>query len=282
MAFSADELRVLRRALAQVLNPQSLNPPNQTLTPSHATPSALLPARAPHPLGWASDVQDILRLTESIDEAVHEAGRMRAFALADLGRYRQALPGSAAGYLERLDEAVADGYLPEADDLAALRSLTAQPCAPAERARRLALRARCGELAEAAVRRRLESATRPPQLGGGTVTEFARPARTPRPRGGTGGRTPEIWSSPGGAPLSLPNRRGGPIPMASSDTPSLSSKAGQAGTDEAAVEQEEREQQEQQSRAVVRPVPTPADLFPRGVRKPQAPAPGSELATGTG
>ena len=67
--------------------------------------------------------------------------------------------------------------------------------------------------------------------------------------------------------------------MASSDTPSLSSKAGQAGTDEAAAEQEE---QEQQSRSAVRPVPTPADLFPRGVRKPQAPAPGSELATGTG
>ena len=279
MAFSADELRVLRRALAQVLNPPSLNPPSPALTPAHTTSPALVPARAPHPLGWASDVQDVLRLAESIDEAVHEAGRMRAFALADLARYRQALPGSASGYLERLDEAVADGYLPEADDLAALRSLTAQPCAPAERTRRLALRAHCGELAEAAVRRRLESATRPPQLGGGTVTEFARPARAPRPRGGTGGRTPEIRNSPGGAPLSLPNRRGGPIPMASSDTPSLSSQAGLAGTDEAAAEQEE---QEQQSRSAVRPVPTPADLFPRGVRKPQAPVPGSELATGTG
>ena len=281
MAFSADELRVLRRALAQLLNPPSLNPPvpnppNQLLTP------ALVPARAPHPLGWASDVQDVLRLTESIDEAVHEAGRMRAFALADLARYRQALPGSASGYLERLDEAVADGYLPEADDLAALRSLSAQPCAPAERTRRLALRARCGELAEAAVRRRLESATRPPQLIGGTVTEFARPARTPRPRGGTGGRIPEIRNSPGGAPLSLPNRRGGPIPMASSDTPSPSSKAApaDADTDETDVEQEDQEQ----TRPAVRPVPTPADLFPRGVRKPQAPVPGggSHLATGTG
>jgi hypothetical protein len=275
MAFSADELRVLRRALAQVLNPPSL-------TPTHATSPALLPARSPQPLGWAADVQDVLRLTEAIDEAVHEAGRMRAFALADLARYRQALPGSAGGYLERLDEAVADGYQPEADDLAALRSLTAQPCAPAERTRRLALRARCGELAEAAVRRRLEAATRPPQLGaGGTVTEFARPARTPRPRGGTGGRTPEIWSSPGGAQLSLPNRRGGHIPMASSDTPSLPSKG---RPDEAPVEPDEEKEQQQKKKArpAVRPVPTPADLFPRGVRKPQSPAPGSELATGTG
>jgi hypothetical protein len=282
MAFSADELRVLRRALAQVLNPPSLNPPSPALTPAHAASPALVPARAPHPLGWASDVQDVLRLTESIDEAVHEAGRMRAFALADLARYRQALPGSATGYLERLDEAVADGYLPEADDLAALRSLTAQPCAPAERTRRLALRARCGELAEAAVRRRLESATRPPQLVGGTVTEFARPARTPRPRGGTGGRTPEIRNSPGGAPLSLPNRRGGPFPMASSDTPTPSSKADPTDTDETDVEQQEEEGQ--QTRPAVRPVPTPADLFPRGVRKPQAPVPGggSQLATGTG
>ena len=66
--------------------------------------------------------------------------------------------------------------------------------------------------------------------------------------------------------------------MASSDTPSLSSKAGPPGADEAAAEPGE----EQQTRAAVRPVPTPADLFPRGVRKPQAQVPGSELATGTG
>jgi hypothetical protein len=70
--------------------------------------------------------------------------------------------------------------------------------------------------------------------------------------------------------------------MASSDTPTPSSKADPTDTDETDVEQQEEEGQ--QTRPAVRPVPTPADLFPRGVRKPQAPVPGggSQLATGTG
>jgi hypothetical protein len=34
---------------------------------------------------------------------------MRAFLLADLARYRDALPGSAAGYLELLQDALAAG-----------------------------------------------------------------------------------------------------------------------------------------------------------------------------
>ncbi|MFB7359341.1 hypothetical protein [Streptomyces gardneri] len=121
MAFSADELRVLRGALAIALNPAPLQD---------------------------EDVQDCLRLAESVDEAVREAGRLRAFLLDDLTRYREALPGSLAGYLGLLRDALTAGYDPGVDDLAALRALRANPAA-AE------LLARCQILAERSVRARL-------------------------------------------------------------------------------------------------------------------------------
>ncbi|WP_030757829.1 hypothetical protein [Streptomyces griseus] len=121
MAFSADELRVLRRALANALHP------------------------APLP---EEDVRDALRLADSVDEAVREAGRLRAFLLADLTRYREALPGSLPGYLDLLEDALADGYDPGADDLAALRALRANPDAAR-------LLDRCQVLAERSVRARL-------------------------------------------------------------------------------------------------------------------------------
>ncbi|MFF3606407.1 hypothetical protein [Streptomyces sp. NPDC002463] len=121
MAFSADELRVLRRALATALHPAPLQ---------------------------SEDVRDCLCLAESVDEAVREAGRQRAFLLDDLARYREALPGSLSGYLELLRDALAAGYDPGADDLAALRALRRNPAA-AE------LLARCQVLAERSVRARL-------------------------------------------------------------------------------------------------------------------------------
>ncbi|MFI6896735.1 hypothetical protein ACIBM4_21765 [Streptomyces sp. NPDC050256] len=121
MAFSADELRVLRRALAIALHPAPL--PDE-------------------------DVQDCLRLAGAVDEAVGEAGRLRAFLLADLVRYRNALPGSLSGYLERLQDALAAGYDPRPEDLAALRALRGGPVAAA-------LLERCQVLAERSVRARL-------------------------------------------------------------------------------------------------------------------------------
>ncbi|MEU3935377.1 hypothetical protein AB0E85_25595 [Streptomyces sp. NPDC029044] len=104
LAFGAEELRVLRRALALALHP---------------TPAS------------SDDVQDCLRLAESLDEALREGARLRAFLVADLGRYRAALPGTAAGYLALLDEALGAGYRPLPDDLAALRALRGNPAAAA-------------------------------------------------------------------------------------------------------------------------------------------------------
>ncbi|MGW3040700.1 hypothetical protein ACWC9T_11785 [Kitasatospora sp. NPDC001159] len=175
MAFSADEVRVLRRALAQALHPAvpvHFQEPDRT---AFAGPGAEL---------WAEDVQDALRLTEAIDEAVQEGGRLRAFLLADLGRYRSALPGSAPGYLERLEEAVAGGYLPGPEDLTALRGLTRQPCGHGERARRSRLAGRCHALAEAAVRERLALTTGQPRHLVAVPNPAAPPSSHPTPVGG--------------------------------------------------------------------------------------------------
>ncbi|MFF8291243.1 hypothetical protein ACF068_18720 [Streptomyces sp. NPDC016309] len=157
MAFGADELRVLRRALAHALHPTPLDD---------------------------EDVQDCLRLAGSVDEAVREAGRMRAFLLADLARYRDALPGSAAGYLELLQDALAAGYDPRPEDLAALRTLRGTPVGAA-------LLARCRTLAEHSVRARLAGRhvtpaprTRLLALPGGRVhgADEPKPRPSPDPR----------------------------------------------------------------------------------------------------
>ncbi|WP_191888799.1 hypothetical protein [Streptomyces mutabilis] len=108
MAFGAQELRVLRRALALALKSSPVS---------------------------AQEAQDCLHLAESLDEAMRESARLRAFLVADLARYRAALPGTATGYLALLDEALASGHRPDADDLAALGALRGNPAAAALLAR---------------------------------------------------------------------------------------------------------------------------------------------------
>ncbi|MFE9098321.1 hypothetical protein [Streptomyces sp. NPDC007264] len=102
LAFGAEELHVLRRALALALQPRTAS---------------------------AEDVQDCLRLAESVDEAMREGARLRAFLLSDLARYRAALPGAASGYLALLEDALSAGHRPTADDLTALRGLCGTPAA---------------------------------------------------------------------------------------------------------------------------------------------------------
>lgn len=146
MAFSADEVRVLRYALAEVLNPGRA----PAAAPATRAPFVIAPRAADH-------VQDCLRLADALADAAREAGRLRAFLLDELRRYRDALPGASSGYLERLTAAVAGGYLPGPDDLAALRRLRTQPCGTPEHHRRTALLRRCELLAENDVRQRLEA-----------------------------------------------------------------------------------------------------------------------------
>ncbi|MEN1887054.1 hypothetical protein [Streptomyces mirabilis] len=178
MAFGAQELRVLRRALALALHP---------------TPAS------------AEDVQDCLRLAESVDEAAREGARLRAFLLADLARYRAALPGTAAGYLVLLEEALGSGYRPDPDDLSALRAVRGNPTAAA-------LLDRCATLAEQDVRTRLAgccgttpavpaSRTRLTALPGGLAALSAseepvkkpagNPAAEPRPQSPAKGPRPD-------------------------------------------------------------------------------------------
>ncbi|GAA2481450.1 hypothetical protein GCM10010393_10060 [Streptomyces gobitricini] len=174
LAFGADELRVLRRALAHALHPTPLDD---------------------------EDVQDCLRLAGSVDEAVREAGRMRAFLLADLARYRDALPGSATGYLELLQDALAAGYDPRPEDLAALRTLSGTPVGAA-------LLARCRTLAEHSVRLRLAGRhvapaprTRLLALPGGRATA----ADEPKPRPATPSPAPAPTPPPSDRPVPKPS-----------------------------------------------------------------------------
>ncbi|MFI6337946.1 hypothetical protein [Streptomyces sp. NPDC050535] len=120
LAFGAEELCVLRRALDLALNPSPVS---------------------------AEDLQACLRLAESVDEAAREGARLRAFLVADLARYRAALPGTAAGYLLLLEETLGNGYRPNPDDLAALRALRGNTTAAR-------LLAHCRALAERDVRAR--------------------------------------------------------------------------------------------------------------------------------
>jgi hypothetical protein len=173
MAFSADELRVLRRALAQALQP--------TTSP---TP--------PHP----EAVHDYLRLADAIDETARESARLRTFLFAELVRYRAALPGSAPGFLDRLNGALDSGYVPGPDDLAALRRLRGRPYD--------AMLRHCEHLAELALRARLEV---PGALGAGNLSI---PAPAPARAGGARtGAVPgaRLYALPGGRCAADPPRR---------------------------------------------------------------------------
>ncbi|MFJ3231711.1 hypothetical protein [Streptomyces sp. NPDC086787] len=169
MAFGATELRVLRRALALALHPGPAS---------------------------AEDVQDCLRLADSLDEAVREGARLRAFLVTDLARYRAALPGTVAGYLTLLREALGAGYQPVAADLAALGALRGNPAAASllERCRALAGGVRS---ARAAV------------SGGPAVPACRAPLYAPRltalPGGAAGGQEGESPKKPAERPTERPH-----------------------------------------------------------------------------
>ena len=219
MAFGAEELRVLRRALALALQPRTAS---------------------------AEDVQDCLRLAESLDEAVREGVRLRAFLVADLARYRAALPGTTAGYLTLLEEALGAGYRPDVDDLSALRALRGNPSAAV-------LLDRCLTLAEQDVRARLarRTTTRPaPTVPASRTRLLALPGGL---SGGlsedAGDMVGEDAKEPVRRPVERPGERPSPAPSPAAPKPS-------------------------------RPIPTPGEVFPR--RKPAPPPtnPPQQLAAG--
>ncbi|MEU0738555.1 hypothetical protein [Streptomyces sp. NPDC006134] len=235
MAFGAEELRVLRRALVLALRPSPIS---------------------------AEDVQDCIRLAESLDEATRESARLRAFLVADLARYRAALPGTAAGYLTLLDEALGAGHHPTPDDLAALRALRGNPMAAA-------LLARCQNLTGQDVRARLAAspsriaipAPTAPKASETSTPSAAAPApSTPtvpasRTRllalpGGLSHAGPDPTAKPEGEPAQKP----APQPTPATPKPDPATRR--------------------------RPVPTPGEVFPR--RKPTPPPAGTthQLAAG--
>ncbi|GGX30677.1 hypothetical protein GCM10010297_60240 [Streptomyces malachitofuscus] len=186
MAFGAEELRVLRRALALALHP---------------TPAS------------ADDVQDCLHLADSLDEATRETARLRAFLLADLGRYRAALPGTAAGYLTLLEEALGAGYRPHPDDLAALRALRGNPTAVAllrhcERTRLTALPGGRGATAEDQQEEKKKPAENPSTPHPAPNPSPA-PAPTPHPAPGSPKPTRRPIPTPGEV---FPRRKPAPPP----------------------------------------------------------------------
>ncbi|MET9736279.1 hypothetical protein ABZZ79_38360 [Streptomyces sp. NPDC006458] len=215
MAFGAEELRVLRRALALALHP------------------------GPAP---AQDVQDCHRLAESLDEAMREGVRLRAFLVADLARYRAALPGTAAGYLTLLEEVLGAGHRPEPDDLAALRALRGNPVAAA-------LLQRCQALAEQDVRARLARRTAARTASAVAAVPSSRTRLLALPGG---------LSDPFGAEEE-PDRPGEEPAKPAPEKPA----APKPGPDPAR-----------------RPIPTPGEVFPRR-KPPQPPAdPPRHLAAG--
>ncbi|WP_329272949.1 hypothetical protein [Streptomyces pseudovenezuelae] len=226
MAFGAEELRVLRRALALALHPAPAS---------------------------AEDIKDCHRLAESLDEAVREGARLRAFLVADLARYRAALPGTAAGYLTLLEEALGAGYRPEPDDLAALRALRGNPVAAA-------LLIRCQMLAERDVRARLAGATGVRR----TPTAPAVPASRTRLLALPGGLSGGLHERPS------PVARGGPAALDAKEPAKRPEKTPVKPADKPAPAAPKPS----------RPIPTPGEVFPR--RKPAPPPanPPQQLAAG--
>ncbi|WP_307847367.1 hypothetical protein [Streptomyces sp. F63] len=257
LAFSADEVSVLRRALALALRPG----------PASAHSGG--PERA-------GERRDLERLAGDVAEAVRESARLRAFLQADLARYRAALPGSSTGYLDRLREAAGTGRPPGEEDLAALRSLCADPAvSPADAARARAL-LRNGE------RRGVTGHAVRPAVG---EPAPHRPPAAPRPRPAARPTT-RLAAVPGPVRrlLAVPAL---PVPSAPSVLPVLpGSRTATAAepakrsrprrdTDPAEKPPAGRPDPERpagpESEPPARPVPTPAEVFPP--RRPPAPAP---------
>ncbi|MFF4789962.1 hypothetical protein ACFY2M_09390 [Streptomyces sp. NPDC001276] len=240
MAFGAEELPVLRRALALALQPRPAS---------------------------AEDVQECRRLAESLDEAMHEGVRLRAFLVADLARYRAALPGAAAGYLALLADCLDAGHPPTADDLAALGALRGAPAAAA-------LLHRCRTLTPPVAPPRESTSAHPVPAVRPAPVEPPAPAARPAPVHPTGPLCPG-----GGAPTAVTASRG-VLQALMGGLPDGRGVQQEDGADEKPAQKPAAKPGERPAPAqpgtapapkpVRRPVPTPGEVFPR--RKPGPPS----------
>ncbi|MFW6691697.1 hypothetical protein [Streptomyces sp. MAR4 CNX-425] len=169
VALSADELRVVRDALAIAIE-------SSWGLPRPARGDGTDPAAAPA-VRRGAVARDCAELAAALDETAAEADRMRLFRNADLARYRAALPGSASGYAELLHEALATGYVPRQADVAALRALCAEAADPVVAERRRRLLRRCEALTAAQVPPR----RRPAPAGPAAPARPAGPSAPPVP-----------------------------------------------------------------------------------------------------
>lgn len=249
MALSADELRVVRDALAIAIE-------SSWGLPRPARGDGTDPAAAPAIVRGAV-VRDCTELAAALDEAAAEADRMRLFRDADLARYRAALPGSASGYAEALHDALATGYVPRQADVAALRALCAAQAdsVVAERRRRLLWRCEALAVAQVPPRRRPmpavpaapagPAAPRPPHVPPGLLP---RPALRALP-GGRGAWAAQGSEEPEPAPGRQPRKPG----------------------EEPRQHPPRENPPDRRPASPNRPVPTPAEVFPPR-RRPARPS----------
>ncbi|AUH41512.1 hypothetical protein CXR04_15875 [Streptomyces sp. CMB-StM0423] len=262
MALSADELRVVRDALAIAIE-------SSWGLPRPARGDGTEPAAA-RAVPRGAVVRDCTELAAALDEAAAEADRMRLFRNADLARYRAALPGSASGYAELLHDALAAGYVPGQADIAALRALCDEPADSGVAERRWRLLRRCAALTAAQVpprRRPEEPATQVPTATATTATTVTAPAAPSVPE-------PPPMRSPLLPRPALRALPGGRAPRAAQG--SEESEPAPARQPRKPGEQPQRPPREnppdRQPATPNRPVPTPAEVFPprrRPARPPE-------------
>ncbi|MER5477207.1 hypothetical protein ABT026_09510 [Streptomyces sp. NPDC002734] len=241
MAFGPQELRVLRRALALALHPRPASP---------------------------QEVQDCLRLADAVDEVTREAARQRAFLLADLVRYRAALPGTVTGYLRLLREALDAGHHPEREDLAALRALSGNPLAAA-------LLRRCDAPALPAPLPAPTPLSLPVLPAQGTEPATAvRPELVPVPATATvpTGRRPAAEPAPFPGPAvqhAVPAARTRLLALPGGLSAEGDGEGDGDGADDRPEPSPSPDPQRPGQPAPGRPIPTPGEVFPR--RKPSSP-----------
>ncbi|MFF0725526.1 hypothetical protein [Streptomyces sp. NPDC004134] len=272
VALSADELRVVRDALAIAIE-------SSWGLPRPARGDGAEPAAA-RAVPRGAVVRDCTELAAALDEAAAEADRMRLFRNADLARYRAALPGSASGYAELLHDALATGYVPGQADIAALRALCDEPADSGVAQRRQRLLRRCEALKAALVplRRRPEEPV--PQVP--TATAPTATAATVPPAAATAPAAPAAPSVPKVPPVPFPLL---PRPALRALPGGRAPRAAQGSEEsEPAPDRQPRKPGEQPKRpprenppdrqpaSPNRPVPTPAEVFPprrRPARPPE-------------